>query len=104
MVEGLEALRGCADRLLTHVPPGPAPAGPAPTGPASQGNRVPLLTTREAEVMDLLAHGRSNRVIGRELLISERTVKSHVTQILRKLGVTSRSEAIAAWLRRDVTG
>jgi ATP/maltotriose-dependent transcriptional regulator MalT len=51
------------------------------------------LSAREAEVYDLLAQGRSNREIASALFISESTVKVHVRQILRKLGVRSRTQA-----------
>jgi DNA-binding CsgD family transcriptional regulator len=55
-----------------------------------------LLTARESEVAALVAEGHSNRVIAHTLFLSERTVENHVSNILRKLGVVSRS-AIAAW-------
>jgi DNA-binding CsgD family transcriptional regulator len=51
------------------------------------------LTEREAEVLDLVAGGRTNRQIGDVLFISEKTVSVHVTNLLRKLGVQSRAEA-----------
>ena len=51
------------------------------------------LTEREAEVLDLLVEGRTNRQIGDVLFISEKTVSVHVTNLLRKLGVESRTEA-----------
>ncbi len=53
------------------------------------------LTPREMEVLRLIARGASNRDIAGELMISERTVKSHVTNILGKLGVRSRTQAAA---------
>jgi ATP/maltotriose-dependent transcriptional regulator MalT len=53
------------------------------------------LTTREAEVLILLAGGRTNRQIGTELYISDKTASVHVSNILRKLGVTSRVDAAA---------
>jgi DNA-binding CsgD family transcriptional regulator len=53
------------------------------------------LSPREAEVLHLVAEGASNRTIGERLVITERTVKSHVTSILRKLDVTSRTQAAA---------
>ncbi|MEP6817617.1 MAG: response regulator transcription factor [Marmoricola sp.] len=52
------------------------------------------LTTRECEVLRLLAHGLSNKDIGVELYISETTAKFHVGNILRKLGVSRRAEAV----------
>jgi DNA-binding NarL/FixJ family response regulator len=55
------------------------------------------LSAREAEVMDLIAGGRSNGEIARELFLSEKTVKNHVNRIYSKLGVGSRATAIALW-------
>jgi DNA-binding NarL/FixJ family response regulator len=55
------------------------------------------LSVREAEVMDLIASGRSNGDIARELFLSEKTVKNHVNRIYSKLGVSSRATAIALW-------
>lgn len=52
------------------------------------------LTAREQEVLELLARGMSNVEIGRALFISDTTVKFHVGNILRKLGVSRRSEAV----------
>jgi pimeloyl-ACP methyl ester carboxylesterase/DNA-binding CsgD family transcriptional regulator len=52
------------------------------------------LSVREHEVLNLLARGFSNLDIGRELFISEKTVRNHVTKIFEKLGVQSRAHAI----------
>jgi two-component system, NarL family, response regulator LiaR len=54
---------------------------------------VEVLTEREKEVLQLLALGKSNQEISRELHIAEQTVKSHVSHILGKLGVPSRTQA-----------
>lgn len=54
------------------------------------------LTPRELEVLKLVASGSSNREIGRILLLSEATVKSHLVHIYDKLGVRSRTSAVAA--------
>lgn len=54
------------------------------------------LTEREREVADLLAQAMSNRDIADRLVLSERTVESHVRNILTKLGFTSRTQ-VAAW-------
>lgn len=56
--------------------------------------RQPGLTDRELGVLRLIARGLSNRDIGRELFISETTVKFHIRNIMRKLEVTSRAEAV----------
>lgn len=53
------------------------------------------LTAREAEVLSRVATGRTNRDIGRELFLSEATVKSHLVHIFTKLGVGSRTAAVA---------
>ena len=51
------------------------------------------LTERETGVLKRVARGRANKEIARDLFVEERTVKSHVTSILRKLGVKSRTQA-----------
>ena len=57
------------------------------------------LTRREREVLALLAEGRTNRQIADELFISESTAGVHVSNILGKLGVTGRTEAVAVAFR-----
>ena len=59
----------------------------------------PQLTAREREVLDLIAGGRSNREIARALTVSEKTVKTHVSNVLMKLGVADRTQA-ALWAVR----
>ena len=53
------------------------------------------LTGRESEVLALLATGLPNRAIGEVLFVSENTVRTHLKAVYRKLGVTSRSQAVA---------
>lgn len=53
-----------------------------------------LLTRRECEVLQLLADGQSNRAIGETLYISEKTVKNHVSNILQKMAVNDRTQAV----------
>ena len=60
------------------------------------------MTSRETDVLKLLARGRSNKEIGSDLFVSETTVKSHVRNIFSKLNVMSRTEAIAAATRRGL--
>jgi len=55
---------------------------------------TPTLTTREIEVLRLVARGMSNREIAEELYISENTVKNHVRNILEKLHLHNRMEAV----------
>lgn len=58
-----------------------------------------LLTKRECEVLQLLAEGKSNRVIGKTLEISEKTVKNHVSNILQKMRVKDRTQAVVTAIR-----
>jgi DNA-binding NarL/FixJ family response regulator len=99
---------GASGYLLKDAPPEEliaavraAAAGEAALAPAVS-NRLrearqadQRLTAREAEVLTLVADGRSNRDIGRELFLSEATVKSHLVHIFAKLGVGSRTAAVA---------
>jgi DNA-binding NarL/FixJ family response regulator len=64
-------------------------AGPDP----SASPKLAALTAREGEVLALLGAGLSNHEIARELVISERTARTHVSNILRKLDLTSRTQA-----------
>jgi len=57
------------------------------------------LSDREMEVLQLMAKGHSNKEIGRALWIGETTVKTHVTHILRKLGVADRTQAVLVALK-----
>ncbi|GMB83464.1 response regulator transcription factor [Shinella zoogloeoides] len=65
------------------------------------GPRIDVLTPREREVLRLVAAGLSNKRIGRELNLHEKTVKHHMTRIFAKLGVSNRTEAAMAL--RDAT-
>lgn len=61
----------------------------------SRPRRRGMLTARETEVLESIAAGRSNRAIAEELVISEKTVARHVSNIFTKLGVTTRAAATA---------
>ncbi len=65
-------------------------------------DRPEPLTGREAEVLRLLARGRANKEISAELFIEEKTVKAHVSSVLRKLGVRSRTQAALHAVRAGV--
>jgi DNA-binding NarL/FixJ family response regulator len=65
------------------------------TGPVVGGSPIRGLTSRELEVLRLVAAGHSNREIGAELFIAPKTVSVHVSNILAKLGAASRTEAAA---------
>ncbi|MBN8411543.1 LuxR C-terminal-related transcriptional regulator [Halomonas litopenaei] len=77
---------------LSAVRPSPAPAQSTAT-PVDVLNQ---LTRKQLEVLSLVIRGASNKVIARELEIAETTVKTHVSAILKKLGVSSRVQAILA--------
>lgn len=76
--------------------------------PAAVGTRLAErmagldLSRREHQVLELVAKGRSNKEIATELQITEATVKGHLTNILGKLGVTDRTQAVIAALRRGI--
>ena len=60
------------------------------------------LTAREREVLELLGRGLSNKMIGRELSISEHTVKFHVSSVYAKLGASNRTEALSLGARHGL--
>lgn len=65
-------------------------------------SRRPALTGREIEVLQSIAEGMTSKEVGERLFISENTVKNHVRNILDKLGLRSRSEAVMYALREDL--
>jgi DNA-binding NarL/FixJ family response regulator len=72
-----------------------APSTPAPPDPASGPERAPgQLTARENAVLQAVASGLTTKAISQELWLSEHTVKFHLTNIYRKLGVSNRSAAV----------
>jgi DNA-binding CsgD family transcriptional regulator len=58
-----------------------------------------LLTRRELEIIELMAHGETNKQIAERIVVSEGTVKSHVSAILRKLHSANRAEAVSKYMR-----
>ncbi|MFI6062748.1 response regulator [Streptomyces sp. NPDC051286] len=66
--------------------------------------RGSTLTEREREVLGLIADGRSNREIARSLVLSEKTVKTHVSNILMKLDLADRTQAALWAVRHGVAG
>jgi DNA-binding NarL/FixJ family response regulator len=76
---GVEAIRGLIDELR-----------------APRADETVSVSPRELEVLRLLAHAQSNKAIATQLGISERTARTHVSNILRRLGFNSRTEA-AVW-------
>lgn len=63
---------------------------------------VEELTPREFDVLEQIVRGKSNKEIGTELDISEATVKTHINSLLSKLGVTDRTQAATAAIRRGI--
>jgi ATP/maltotriose-dependent transcriptional regulator MalT len=78
---------------VRHIPRGPRPS--------TRANRAGL-TSREVEVLRLLARGHSNSELARRLHVSSRTVEHHVAAILAKLSVNSRTEAVVAAFARGL--
>jgi DNA-binding NarL/FixJ family response regulator len=75
-------------------------ASASPGRPLAEGRRPSPaelgLTERQVEVMALMMHGKSNKLICRELNLAEPTVKNHVSAIFKALGVSNRTEAVLA--------
>ncbi|MFO8045002.1 MAG: response regulator transcription factor [Halomonas sp.] len=103
----LAALRQLLEGQL-YLPPQvmrrPPPAHPAPAiTAATPDSRLTRLTDKQLEVLELLSRGASNKGIARELNVAETTVKTHVSAILKKLGVASRVQAVLLAGELDLT-
>ncbi|MER7898722.1 response regulator transcription factor [Streptomyces sp. NPDC096046] len=85
---------------LSQVQPhvGQSSSGWTSGRPAAPDRSRFQLSTREAEIMDLIASGMNNQQIAATCFISEKTVKNHINRIFAKLHSTSRSEAAAKWI------
>ena len=96
----LDAFRGTAAPDTTAVRPSGAPdASPVPTDRDAQDEELDRLSSRERDVMRLIARGFTYREAGAELFISDRTVESHVSSVLRKLQLSNRHE-LTRWAAR----
>ena len=84
-------------RAIKGAAAGQVQLGPEAAAKLMREMRTPdspeALTERETEVLKLVARGWANKQVARELFVEEKTVKAHVSGILRKLGVTSRTQA-----------
>jgi DNA-binding NarL/FixJ family response regulator len=74
-------------------------SGIIPVQPRRPSGPVPDLTERERQVLTGMANGKSNAEIGRELYLSEDTIKTHARRLFRKLDVGDRAEAVASGFR-----
>lgn len=83
------------ERAIRAVARGETYLDPRVASRAIALSRAPRLSNREREVLRLVAAGRSNKEIGAELKVTERTVKFHVTAIFNKLGAENRAQAVA---------
>jgi len=70
------------------------------TRSAQAAARADGLTERELEILQLVAHGKSNREIAQALFLSERTVENHLQNIYRKLNVHDRTQATLIAMRK----
>jgi len=89
-LDGLDLVEPSLRRALTS-------RETARTGPAQA-----QLTERELQVLRGMSQGKSNSAIGRELYLSEDTVKTHARRLFRKLGVNDRAQAVALGFRRGL--
>lgn len=107
-------------RLRMQLPEGIEVAGETPTlggaralgvdadaymvalGQSEDANAVEALTSRETEVLNLLADGLPNKAIARRLGVSDETVKFHIAAIFGKLSVSNRTAAVRVALRRGL--
>jgi DNA-binding NarL/FixJ family response regulator len=93
-------------RAIRSVHDGQTVLAPEATGlvtarPAAGARGIGALTARERDVLELLAAGHSNREIARTLHVSEKTVKTHVSAVLAKLGVADRTQAALLAVRHQ---
>jgi DNA-binding NarL/FixJ family response regulator len=93
-----DASRSQLVAVLAHM----LASAPAPTPPQTPTNPEIRLTERELQVLRGMSQGKSNGQIGRELYLSEDTVKTHARRLFRKLGVRDRAHAVTHGFRRGL--
>jgi DNA-binding NarL/FixJ family response regulator len=99
----VRAIRAAADGNVVLAPQAAGPLTAPATQQADRGG-ARALTGRERQVLALLARARSNREIAREFGVSEKTVKTHVSSVLAKLGVSDRTQAALYAVRHGLAG
>jgi DNA-binding NarL/FixJ family response regulator len=96
-VDIASVLRQTSDGAVFH-----APAGPPPVPGALDLPTAPALTPRERSILSAVASGMTTAAISGDLWISEHTIKFHLTNIYRKLGVTNRAGAVRCALEHGI--
>ncbi|HEY8364914.1 MAG TPA: LuxR C-terminal-related transcriptional regulator [Haloplasmataceae bacterium] len=66
-----------------------------------EGNKQQFLTKREREIFELLIKNKTTKMIANELFISEKTVRNHISNVIQKLSVTSRTQAIVELIKMN---
>jgi DNA-binding NarL/FixJ family response regulator len=94
-----ELLRGVRAAARGESPLDPKAAGALLSAVHDRRSAADELTARERDVLRLVARGLPNKLIARELAISEKTVKAHLTSVFQRIGVTDRTQA-ALWAQR----
>jgi DNA-binding NarL/FixJ family response regulator len=97
-VDIASVLRQAFSGAVFHAPIAVAGNGRAPDAPAR-----PALTERERSILSAVASGLTTAAISRDLWISEHTIKFHLTNIYRKLGVVNRAGAVRYALEHGIT-
>jgi DNA-binding NarL/FixJ family response regulator len=102
--QGIEAMREAISCVMaggTWMPPDFDPMAPVDREMADLVKRLASLTPQQVRVLMMLSEGMLNKQIAYELTVSEATVKAHVSAILTKLGVDSRTQAVIAASKID---
>ena len=91
--QALASHEAFAPQATPRLPPAQAAPGSSPTAPARHPSSPAGLTAREVEVLRLVSQGLTDALVAEQLVISLRTVTTHLTSIYNKLGVNSRVAA-----------
>lgn len=99
--KALDDMRGALEaQVRLHEDLRAAPARPGSSdGLLEAREALALLTTREREILVLIAQGNSNRQVAKELGISEKTVKNHLSAVFAKIGASDRTQAVVMGIR-----